>query len=103
MCRHAGNVPGVGVAGATGRDALRFRRPAAPVAATARHQVSAPTLLDHGHAFKAISLRVTGRPWFGGTPMNLVYTPDGRLAARRIGPLARTENEGVSERGGSGD
>jgi peroxiredoxin len=64
-----------------------------------RHQISFPNLLDHGRAFKAIYLRETGRPWFGGTPMNLVYAPDGKLAARHIGPLAKTEIEAFIERG----
>jgi peroxiredoxin len=59
----------------------------------ARHQVSFPNLLDDGRAFKAIYRRATGRPWFGGTPMNLVYAPDGKLAAQRIGPLAKAEIE----------
>jgi peroxiredoxin len=63
-----------------------------------RHQVSFPNLLDHGRAFKAIYLRATGRPWLGGTPMNLVYAPDGRLAARRIGPLAKAELEAFIEK-----
>jgi peroxiredoxin len=58
-----------------------------------RHQVSFPNLLDGGRAFKAIYLHATGRPWFGGTPMNLVYAPDGKLAARRIGPLTKAEIE----------
>jgi peroxiredoxin len=58
-----------------------------------RHRVSFPNLLDDGHAFKAIYRRATGRSWFGGTPMNLVYTPDGVLAARRIGSLAKAEIE----------
>ncbi len=62
-----------------------------------RHQVSFPNLLDGGRAFKAIYLRETGRPWFGGTPMNLVYAPDGKLAARRIGPLAKAEIEAFIE------
>lgn len=66
-----------------------------------RHQVSFPNLLDEGRAFKAIYLRATGRPWFGGTPMNLVYTPDGKLAARRIGPLANAEIEAFIEREGN--
>ncbi len=69
----------------------------------ARHHVSFPNLLDHGRAFKAIYLRATGRPWFGGTPMNLVYAPDGRLAARRISPLAKAEIETFIEREGSGN
>jgi peroxiredoxin len=78
-------VLGISVDGPGGkREALAF---------IARHQVSFPNLLDHGRAFKAIYLHATGRPWFGGTPMNLVYTPDGKLAARRIGPLAKTEIE----------
>jgi peroxiredoxin len=63
-----------------------------------RHKLSFPNLLDDGRAFKAIYLRATGRPWFGGTPMNLVYAPDGTLAARRIGPLARPEIEAFIER-----
>lgn len=63
-----------------------------------RHQVSFPNLLGDGRAFKAIYLRATGRPWFGGTPMNLVYAPDGGLAARRIGPLARAEIEAFIEK-----
>jgi hypothetical protein len=63
-----------------------------------RHEVSFPNLLDGGRAFKAIYLRATGRPWFGGTPMNLVYAPDGTLAARRIGPLAKAEIEAFIER-----
>jgi len=63
-----------------------------------RHQVSFPNLLDYGRAFKAIYLRATGRPWFGGTPMNLVYAPDGKLAARRIGPLAKAEIEAFIEK-----
>lgn len=66
-----------------------------------RHQVSFPNLLDDGRAFKAIYLRATGRPWFGGTPMNLVYAPDGTLAARRIGPLAKAEIEAFIEKEGS--
>lgn len=65
-----------------------------------RHQVRFPNLLDDGRAFKAIYLRATGRPWFGGTPMNLVYAPDGRLAARRIGTLPRAEIEAFIEREG---
>ncbi len=65
-----------------------------------RHRVSFPNLLDHGRAFKAIYLRETGRPWFGATPMNLVYAPDGKLAARRIGPLAQAEIEAFIEREG---
>lgn len=63
-----------------------------------RHQVSFPNLLDPGRAFKVIYLRATGRPWFGGTPMNLVYAPDGRLAARRIGPFAKAEIETFIEK-----
>ena len=63
-----------------------------------RHKVSFPNLLDHGRAFKAIYLRETGRPWFGAIPMNLVYAPDGKLAARRIGPLAKTEIEAFIEK-----
>ncbi|OGI45008.1 MAG: hypothetical protein A2150_05820 [Candidatus Muproteobacteria bacterium RBG_16_64_11] len=63
-----------------------------------RHQVSFPNLLDGGRAFRLIYLRETGRPWFGGTPMNLVYAPDGKLVARRIGPLAKTEIEAFIER-----
>lgn len=73
------------------------RKPEA-LAFIARHQVSFPNLLDHGRAFKAIYLREAGRPWFGGTPMNLVYAPDGRLAARRIGPLAKAEIEAFIEK-----
>lgn len=68
-----------------------------------RHQISFPNLLDEGRAFKEIYLRATGRPWFGGTPMNLVYAPDGRLAARRIGPLAKAEIEAFIERERSGN
>lgn len=83
-------VLGISVDGPGGkREALAF---------IARHQVSFPNLLDHGRAFRAIYLRATGRPWFGGTPMNLVYAPDGRLAARRIGPLARAEIEAFIEK-----
>jgi peroxiredoxin len=63
-----------------------------------RHQLSFPNLLDEGRAFKAIYLRATGRPWFGGTPMNLLYAPDGKLAARRIGPLAKAEIDAFIER-----
>ena len=63
-----------------------------------RHKVSFPNLLDGGRAFKVIYLRETGRPWFGGTPMNLVYAPDGKLAARRIGPLAKAEIEAFIEK-----
>ncbi len=63
-----------------------------------RHRIGFPNLLDEGRAFKAIYLRATGRPWFGGTPMNLVYAPDGRLAARRIGPLHKAEIEAFIER-----
>jgi len=63
-----------------------------------RHQVSFPNLLDGGRAFKAIYLRATGRPWFGGTPMNLVYTPDGKLAARHIGPLSKADIEAFIEK-----
>lgn len=66
-----------------------------------RHRLGFPNLLDDGRACKAIYLRATGRPWFGGTPMNLVYAPDGTLAARRIGPLARTEIEAFIEREGA--
>ena len=73
-------------------------RKAEALAFIQRHQVSFPNLLDHGRAFKTIYLRETGRPWFGGTPMNLVYAPDGRLAARRIGPLARAEIETFIEK-----
>lgn len=65
-----------------------------------RHRISFPNLLDGGRAFKAIYLRVTGRPWFGGTPMNLVYAPDGKLAARSIGPLGKREIEAFIEREG---
>lgn len=65
-----------------------------------RHRVGFPNLLDDGRAFKAIYLRVTGRPWFGGTPMNLVYAPDGKLLARRIGPLPKAEIEAFIEREG---
>ena len=65
-----------------------------------RHKVSFPNLLDHGRAFKVIYLRETGRPWFGGTPMNLIYAPDGKLVARRIGPLARKEIEAFIRREG---
>lgn len=63
-----------------------------------RHKVSFPNLLDDGTAFKSIYLRETGRPWFGGTPMHLVYAPDGALAARRIGSLARAEAEAFIEK-----
>ena len=63
-----------------------------------RHKISFPNLLDGGRAFKAVYLRETGRPWFGGTPMNLVYAPDGKLAARRIGPLAKAEIEAFIEK-----
>jgi len=63
-----------------------------------RHKVSFPNLLDGGRAFKAIYLRATGRPWFGGTPMNLIYAPDGKLVARRIGPLAKAEIEAFIEK-----
>lgn len=66
-----------------------------------RHRIGFPNLLDGGRAFKAIYLRETGRPWFGATPMNLVYAPDGKLAARRIGPLARAEIEAFIEREGN--
>ncbi len=65
-----------------------------------RHQAGFPNLLDDGRAFKAIYLRATGRPWFGGTPMNLVYAPDGKLAARRIGPLSKADIEAFIEREG---
>lgn len=63
-----------------------------------RHKVSFPNLLDGGRAFKAIYLRETGRPWFGGTPMNLIYAPDGKLVARHIGPLAKTDIEAFIEK-----
>ncbi len=63
-----------------------------------RHRVGFPNLLDPGRAFKAIYLRATGRPWFGATPMNLVYAPDGTLAARRIGSLAKAEIEAFIEK-----
>ncbi len=63
-----------------------------------RHRISFPNLLDGGRAFRAIYLRATGRPWFGGTPMNLVYAPDGKLVARRIGPLAKAEIEAFIEK-----
>lgn len=65
-----------------------------------RHHIGFPNLLDDGRAFKAIYLRATGRPWFGGTPMNLVYAPDGKLLARRIGPLPKAEIEAFIEREG---
>jgi peroxiredoxin len=63
-----------------------------------RHQISFPNLLDGGRAFKAIYLRDTGRPWFGGTPMNLIYAPDGKLVARHIGPLAKADIEAFIEK-----
>jgi peroxiredoxin len=65
-----------------------------------RHGVNFPNLLDDGSAFKAIYLRATGRPWFGGTPMNLVYSPSGELLARRIGPLGKAEIEAFIKQAG---
>lgn len=58
-----------------------------------RHKISFPNLLDGGRAFKAIYLRETGRPWFGGTPMNLIYGPSGEFVARHIGPLTQADIE----------
>jgi peroxiredoxin len=75
-------------------------RKAEAMAFIQRHRIGFPNLLDGGRAFKAIYLRATGRPWFGGTPMNLVYAPDGRLAARRIGLLSKAEIESFIEKEG---
>lgn len=79
-------------------DGLGRKREA--LAFISRHAVNFPNLIDDGRAFKAIYLRATGRPWFGGTPMNLVYAPDGKLVARRIGPLAKAEIEAFIEQVG---
>ncbi|MDP2829227.1 MAG: TlpA disulfide reductase family protein [Sulfuricellaceae bacterium] len=85
-------VLGISVDGPQGRDnALAFIK---------RHRVNFPNLLDDGKAFKAIYLRATGRPWFGGTPMNLVYSPSGELLARRIGPLGKAEIEAFIKQAG---
>lgn len=73
-------------------------RKAEALAFIERHRIGFPNLLDDGRAFKAVYLRATGRPWFGGTPMNLVYAPDGKLAARRIGALSRADIEAFIER-----
>ncbi len=86
-------VLGISVDGPAGKSAAQ--------AFIERHRVSFPNLLDGGRAFKAIYLRETGRPWFGATPMNLIYAPDGKLAARRIGPLARAELEAFIAREGN--
>jgi peroxiredoxin len=85
-------VLGISVDGPAGKPAAQ--------AFIERYRIGFPNLLDGGRAFKAIYLRATGRPWFGATPMNLVYAPDGKLAARRIGPLAKTEIEAFIEREG---
>ncbi len=83
-------VLGISVDGPGGKqEALAFIR---------RHRVSFQNLLNDGRAFKAIYLRATGRPWFGGTPMNLVYAPDGKLAARHIGPLTKADIEAFIEK-----
>lgn len=86
------SVLGISVDGPGGREnALAFIK---------RHGVNFPNLLDDGKAFKAIYLRATGRPWFGGTPMNLVYAPSGELLARRIGPLGKAELEAFIRQAG---
>lgn len=86
------SVLGISVDGPGGREnAMAFIK---------RHGVNFPNLLDDGKAFKAIYLRATGRPWFGGTPMNLVYAPSGELLARRIGPLGKAEIEAFIQQAG---
>ena len=86
------SVLGISVDGLGGRqNALAFIK---------RHGVNFPNLLDDGSAFKAIYLRATARPWFGGTPMNLVYAPSGELLARRIGPLGKAELEAFIRQAG---
>ncbi len=65
-------------------DALAFIR---------RHAVDFPNLIDGGRAFAGIYLRETGRAWFGGTPMNLIYGPSGAFVARHIGPLTQADIE----------
>ena len=85
-------VLGISVDGTGGKEnALAFIK---------RHGVNFPNLLDDGKAFKAIYLRATGLPWFGGTPMNLVYSPSGELLARRIGPLGKEEIEAFIKQAG---
>jgi peroxiredoxin len=66
-----------------------------------RHKVSFPNLLDGGRAFQAIYLRETGRPWFGATPMNLIYALDGKLVARHIGPLTKADIEAFIKQEGA--
>ncbi|NIP74031.1 MAG: hypothetical protein GWO16_13875 [Gammaproteobacteria bacterium] len=56
-----------------------------------RHDVNFPNLIDDGGAFGTGYQRITGTAWFGGTPMNLIFDPDGEPVARRIGPLGRTD------------
>ena len=86
------SVLGISVDGLGGRqNALAFIK---------RHGVNFPNLLDDGSAFKAIYLRATARPWFGGTPMNLVYAPSGELLARRIGPLGKAELDAFIKQAG---
>lgn len=58
-----------------------------------RHAVDFPNLIDDGRAFANIYLRETGRAWFGGTPMNLIYGPSGEFVARHIGALTQADIE----------
>ncbi len=87
-------VLGISVDGLAGKaDAQAF---------IARHRVNFPNLIDDGRAFGALYRRIAGTPWFGGTPINLIFNPAGEAVARRIGPLSQSDLEAFLAREAGG-
>ena len=56
-----------------------------------RHQITFENLLDDGSNVAHIYQTGTGESWGGWTPTFLLYSPQGKLAAKNIGPVRASD------------